>query len=355
MLMVPCFTKEGEKKNNMDEVNVKCGARRIRTNDEDRRKITRSRSSSFNFGKSRPVGVCVFPAYYCSRNNRGTVEKRDGKQKAGKWSAEQKLSRRKNVSGVRMRERRMERKKSAWNGVRRGKKEKDEKKKRRIKEEERGKRKQWYHPRKIKERMNGIKRAKETWNARDKNAARNGEDRKITRKSSRIEDGGETSQGGNVARVLRPSFYSLWGIKKQRETKRRVTWSLEQDKENKRKEGERERERRRKQRVEKKKQKGGRKRSSVLCGRAPTSSKHERANNRPGARVYPPLFGPCEEACGHVSPRIPGDRIKRGRRKGSREGVCEVEREGSGDSRKGGGEEAPVKSLGPLGATHRYV
>lgn len=113
MLMVPCFTKEGEKKNNMDEVNVKCGARRIRTNDEDRRKITRSRSSSFNFGKSRPVGVCVFPAYYCSRNNRGTVEKRDGKQKAGKWSAEQKLSRRKNVFGVRMRERRMERKKSA--------------------------------------------------------------------------------------------------------------------------------------------------------------------------------------------------------------------------------------------------
>lgn len=141
-----------------------------------------------------------------------------------------------------MRERRMERKKSAWNGVRRGKREKDEKKKRRIKEEERGKRKQWYHPRKIKERMNGIKRAKETWNARDKNAARNGEDRKITRKSSRIEDGGETSQGGNVARVLRPSFYSLWGIKKQRETKRRVTWSLEQDKENKRKEEERERE-----------------------------------------------------------------------------------------------------------------
>lgn len=90
--------------------------------------------------------------------------------------------------------------------------------------------------------MNGIKRAKETWNARDKNAARNGEDRKITRKSSRIEDRGETSQGGNVARVLRPSFYSLWGIKKQRETKRRVTWSLEQDKENKRKEEERERE-----------------------------------------------------------------------------------------------------------------
>lgn len=30
MLMVPCFTKEGEKKNNMDEVNVKCGARMMK-------------------------------------------------------------------------------------------------------------------------------------------------------------------------------------------------------------------------------------------------------------------------------------------------------------------------------------
>lgn len=303
MLMVPCFTKEGEKKNNMDEVNVKCGARRIRTNDEDRRKITRSRSSSFNFGKSRPVGVCVFPAYYCSRNNRGTVEKRDGKQKAGKWSAEQKLSRRKNVSGVRMRERRMERKKSAWNGVRRGKREKDEKKKRRIKEEERGKRKQWYHPRKIKERMNGIKRAKETWNARDKNAARNGEDRKITRKSSRIEDGGETSQGGNVARVLRPSFYSLWGIKKQRETKRRVTWSLEQDKENKRKEEERERDaenrewrRRSKKEAEKDRRYYvvgpllHRNTSGQTTGRGPACIRHCLAHVRRHAAMFPHVY-----------------------------------------------------------------
>lgn len=127
------------------------------------------------------------------------------------------------------------------------------------------------------------------------------------------------------------------------ETTRNVVLRTGQRKREQAKERKRERERRRKQRVEKKKQKGGRKRSSVLCGRAPTSSKHERANNRSGARVYPPLFGPCEEACGHVSPRIPGDRIKRGRRKGSREGVCELEREGSGDSRKGGGEEAPVK------------
>lgn len=29
--------------------------------------------------------------------------------------------------------------------------------------------------------------------------------------------------------------------------------------------------------------------------------------------------------------------------------------EGSGDSKKGGGERGPVKSLGPLEATHRYV
>lgn len=56
---------------------------------------------------------------------------------------------------------------------------------------------------------------------------------------------------------------------------------------------------------------------AALCGRSPTSSKHERANN--GQRpMYPPLFGPCEEACGHVSSRVPGDRIKRGWQKGSR-------------------------------------
>lgn len=34
--------------------------------------------------------------------------------------------------------------------------------------------------------------------------------------------------------------------------------------------------------------------------------------------VYPPLFGPCEEVCGHVSSRVPRDRIKRGWQKGSR-------------------------------------
>lgn len=69
----------------------------------------------------------------------------------------------------------------------------------------------------------------------------------------------------------------------------------------------------------KKKKKGCREKKGVtaLCGRSPTSSEHERANN--GQRpMYPPLFGPCEEACGHVSSRVPGDRIKRGWQKGSR-------------------------------------
>lgn len=153
--------------------------------------------------------------------------------------------------------------------------------------------------------MNGIKRAKETWNARDKNAARNGEDRKITRKSSRIEDGGETSQGGNVARVLRPSFYSLWGIKKQRETKRRVTWSLEQDKENKRKEEERERERdaenrewRRRSKKEAEKDRRyyvvgpllHRNTSGQTTGRGPACIRHCLAHVRRHAAMFPHVY-----------------------------------------------------------------
>lgn len=64
--------------------------------------------------------------------------------------------------------------------------------------------------------------------------------------------------------------------------------------------------------------KGPEKGSLVLCGRGPYFIETRAGKQQAGARVYPPLFGPCEEACGHVSPRIPGDRIKRGRRKGSR-------------------------------------
>lgn len=35
--------------------------------------------------------------------------------------------------------------------------------------------------------------------------------------------------------------------------------------------------------------------------------------------VYPPLFGPCEEACGHVSSRVPGRPDKKGMAEGEQE------------------------------------
>lgn len=157
-----------------------------RWNDEDRRKITRSRNSSFNFGKSRPV---VFPS--CIAREITVVQKRRMEQKAGKWSAEQKHSRRKNVSGVRMRERRMERKKSAWRNWGAKKKKRKKRTGREKTVNKRGRaRKRWCTSEENKGtrngRMNGTKRTKETREI--KTAARNGEDRKITRKSSRIEE-----------------------------------------------------------------------------------------------------------------------------------------------------------------------
>lgn len=96
---------------------------------------------------------------------------------------------------------------------------------------------------------------------------------------------------------------------------------------------------------------------TALCSRSSTSSKHELANNGLGP-VYPPLFGPCEEACGHVSSRVLGDRIKRERQKGSRRCTRKVgENEGRGVSgraevrRAGCGPERPSSLRG----THMRV
>jgi hypothetical protein len=79
-----------------------------------------------------------------------------------------------------------------------------------------------------------------------------------------------------------------------------------------------------------------------LCGRSPTLSKHEQANNEPGP-MYPPLFGSCEEACGHVSSRVSGDRIKRGWQKGSRRCTRKVGGDEGGVGAKGEGGVLPLE------------
>jgi len=97
-----------------------------------------------------------------------------------------------------------------------------------------------------------------------------------------------------------------------------------------------------------------RKKVAVLCGRSPTLSKHEQANNEPGP-MYPPLFGSCEEACGHVSSRVSGDRIKRGWQKGSRRCTRKVGDDEGGAGGGGGvlplegrrGGERKARSCGP--------